>query len=147
MRAGLPFWPQFPNIDPMLTTCCQETFDHCDAPCGDLLVLIATTCFIHHLYATAVWLTYPHPFLWDPGLPSDNNLLWKRDRPGRHVTGRFGGEFICLSNSLKSPSKANNPISSVAFRRLLFRHYVYLHCCCEKSSKHSFLIPRDPDQC
>lgn len=120
-------------------------------PCGAFCNLFATCkylfidlpwCVIHHQYATVVWLSPPlRPQSTFRQQPPPKT--WQT-RPEQHVAGEWG-EFICLPHDLKSPSKANNRISSVAFRRLLFRHYVYLHCSqlrgCEKPSKHSSLIP------
>lgn len=107
----------------MLATCCQQTFH--DAHCYLLLVqtpIYWPPCVL--LYFDSVT---PHPSHWDPRLHSDNNLLRKRDRPDQHAKRKWG-EFICLPHDLKSPSKANNRICSIAFRPMLFRHYVYLHC-------------------
>lgn len=73
--------------------------------------------------------TDPWAFLWRPQITFRRQHRLQM-RPTRTTCSRkveVGG-FIRLSHDLKTPSKTNNHICCVAFRRLLFRHYVYLHC-------------------
>lgn len=151
--AVMQLCPQFSNIDPTMATCCQVTYPEMYG----LFALCYLVFWGWYLFMfpdvrpiSRVLLLFDpaHLSRWDRTLLSDV-LLWKCDKREQRVTGK-PGEFICLPRDLKSPSKANNHICVVAFRRLLFWHHVYLHCSqlrsCEKPSKHCSLIPCDPGQ-
>lgn len=133
--------PRLPkNAEPTSASRCQETFRGMFDP-------------VMH-FATFSLPLKQHLRTFNPRYPplkTCQSRSARNRKASRGVGWGGGGEFICLPHDLKSPSKANNRKCSVAFRRLLFRHYVYLHCsqlrACEKPSKHSSLIPRDPGLC